>query len=286
MNYRNVLKRLLKWMIPAVVGALITPLFLQGLIEKAILSWGSTVFLALIFFCLLVLAAMVSLAMLDIAELLQSVGIKIRYVERDTDETVGREPIFREVKEVVKRAKHEILVVNSCVFDRNEESQEVESCEEQYYSTLISHVVATSDLVYKRILQLKKDQVVNDLKQYSIDDGLPQHLHDMLKAKEDKRTRGKISLRQVDAQRFTTFLLIDDKYLIWQINAFRESSQKLELHGVFIIEDPHMQITQHFKNFCWLLGNHDSEKPVQVSELPPVSGSEAGGQLTSSGKVH
>jgi hypothetical protein len=54
------------------------------------------------------------------------------------------------------------------------------------------------------------------------------------------------------ANRLTTFVLIDNEHLIWQINkvTFDGSGKEvLSLQGAFIIYDPHRQITGQFVEY-------------------------------------
>jgi hypothetical protein len=209
-----------------------------------------------------------------------SVGIKIRYVERDDrKERVGRKYIFEEAKNVVTRAEESIFVVNSFVFETTPKISPgarhvVDSYEEEYYDALLAHVIR-KDLRYERILQLREGQKVQDLVDFPIDDGLAKHLHEMLTEKE-RRKNDKISLKKVPANRFTTFVLVDKTHLIWQINELvrmkstdsGEVIEKLQMQGIFIIEDPRMEITQHFKKFFIRLRNDPFEKAVELRELP------------------
>jgi hypothetical protein len=62
--------------------------------------------------------------------------------------------------------------------------------------------------------------------------------------------------------------LIDDETLIWQINEILESGD-MQMNGIFIIQDPRHEITQHFRAFAES-AKRESLGAVQRSELPPL----------------
>ena len=244
--------------------------FLQEAINKA-LSRYSSIYLLAILICMFFIATMVGILLKKTEDLRKSVGIKIRYVERDPDPAVGRRRIFGEVTKIVNAANKRIYVVNSCILKSQRDKHEIDKYEQNYYSAILS-CVRRKNIEYVRILQLREGETVRDLGDYSIDDGLPVHLREMLQEKLENKTCP-IALTRVKAQRFTTFVLIDDIHLIWQINEFREADEKLEMQGVFIIEDPGMEITRHFRTFFNTLRNYTPHHAVELADLAvdPVS---------------
>jgi|YNPNPStandDraft_1061719.scaffolds.fasta_scaffold46318_2 hypothetical protein len=246
-------------------------IFIAGSVLGAILEQALTAFIFpvqsltifVIFICLVVMSYMVSQVAKHIDELRHNVGLRIVYFDRDRH---GRAALFSEARKVVEKAKHTIFVLNSVITEVSEEDEEKDETvlqeRDRYYETLLDRAI--NGVTYERVIQLKKGQsVAKSIK----DKGYIRHFHRIFEVK-DENQRAPIGLIKAPARRLSTFVLIDDETLIWQINEILESGD-MQMNGIFIIQDPRHEITQHFRAFAES-AKRESLGAVQRSELPPL----------------
>jgi hypothetical protein len=171
----------------------------------------------------------------------QSVGIGVTYLERKRNEA----NLFSQARKIVKTARKSILVLNSHLSDSilNEGDTTKDTRErEKYYDAILERV--KRGVTYERLLQLEGEQNVNSLISRKIYNA---HLHKMLDVKKLNPSRS-IRLIKVRAKWVTTFVLIDEKYLILETNEIINPAG-MSMHGIFIFEDPKKVITTQFKKF-------------------------------------
>ncbi len=178
-----------------------------------------------------------------IDEMKRGLGIKVSYLERQHNSA----NLFSRAREIVNMAEESILVLNSPTYESEEDDDTGEAAKEraQYYESILNRVRTGSGKIrYERLLQIHNEQ---DLKSIAIRKEYNKHLNRMLD-EQHKSPNLHIHLLKVQARRLATFVLIDNKYLIWESNEFVDA-QKIRMHGVFIIEDPSREITRHFYTF-------------------------------------
>ena len=255
------LYKVLQALVPFVAGAVLATLLQQAMTIGA-LQW-SPLFLMLLFFCVGLISVMFFLLFQEVNEIRHSVGINVTYIERKND----RANLFKRAKGIIQTAQESILVVTSFMKEGDiAKDQEAILERDEYYDALIDKVIESKGkITYQRILQIKEGQEVRELvesKEYQ------RHLHRMLDEKEGHPGLP-IGLLKVPAKRVTTFVLIDGKYLIWQINELIDTDT-MRMHGIFIIEDPQKEITGPFMKFFEDL-KLDARGAVRRDELPPLT---------------
>ncbi len=242
--------------IGACFGGLIKLVFDKFILPSSILA------LFFILICIAVIGFMVYRLTEYIDELRHNVGIRIRYFDR---ERYSRETVFEEATKIINQAKQSIFVLNSFL---PEKSADVSESRDSYYESLIERAVK-GGVVYKRFLQLSDSQTVADVTK---DSAYLKHYYRILEEK-DKNPRSQLSLKKTPAKRLSTFVLVDNENLIWQINEPLPSGV-MQMHGIFIIQDPRGEITQHFRAYIDK-AEDDDYGAVKRSELPPLPLSEA-----------
>ena len=192
----------------------------------------------------------------QIESLQQRIGIKVLYVDRDTggDRTI----VFQRAKQVVEQARESILILNSFLEESHLTSEEGRP----YYETLIRK--AREGLEYKRIVQVRKGRSVREMLQHDV--AYLRHFHEMLEAQESD-PRIKIELRHTEARYLTTFVLVDDTKLLWQVSELDETAG-IRMRGIFIFDDPRREITRHFRDFFDQMARR--ARPVTRDDLPPL----------------
>ena len=98
------------------------------------------------------------------------------------------------------------------------------------------------------------------------------HYHEMLDLKYSGAVPEKsIYLLKTRALRMTTFLIVDERYLIWEIDEVLHDQQQSfvssRMHGAFIIEDPRKEIIQYFES---VLRDIEYSASVLKEELPDL----------------
>jgi hypothetical protein len=197
---------------------------------------------------LIVLAILLALSVsaLDVmCRLDRRVGIKVRYYQRDASAE-----IYIKCQGVIAQAKKTIDVLNSYMVEGHEDigSSRERQEREKYYAALLDRV-GKSDVVYRRIVQVRSDK--SNLHQMHEDAVHEKHLRDVaLLASGIQQYR--VSLLQCPPKRLTTFVLVDGVHLIWQINEVttdKSGNERLNLQGAFIIHDPNKKITGQFEDY-------------------------------------
>ena len=243
-----------------IAGAIVATA-VQGLLAPAIANLNSQPLVAAFGFLLALLAICLFAITVQIAQVnrhndktqadvhdLLSRSIGVEYFEAG-EHGQYEELVFGKFTEVVRKAESYIYVVNSVITEHGTETDESSvKARDQYYDTLLR--LATDEhehrVKYRRILQLRKGQTLQDL---HLGNEYIRHF-DMILKEIDKAPDVPIRLQTAAARRFVSFVLVDDYHLIWQIDDLRETPDlELRIHGVFIIDDPTMKITAHFKDF-------------------------------------
>lgn len=197
----------------------------------------------------------------SIKELERKFTIEINYVERVTAEDEAA--MYQEFKKLIMNADESILVVNSFLVEHivpiagvDERDVEVaRKARDEYYEALLKKAEG-GKVEYKRVVQVKDDDsTLSELQRYN-----QVQIKHFLKMMDYMKRLPNVALKRAPAQRLSTFVLIDYKYLIWQINeiVIQPKREDIRLHGAFIIDDPNRQITPHFYRFYKILDGQSS----------------------------
>lgn len=180
----------------------------------------------------------------SIQKLEDTYTIQVTYIDRENKES--EISLFEAIKVYVDLAQKSIIIVNSYLVEHSSAyGRESQMARDGYYKALIRK--AESGVEYKRIVQVKPDNsTLVDMTNHNEDH--IRHFEEMLNCAE---ARPNISLKKAPPRRLSTFMLVDEKYLIWQINELRISNKQenIRLHGAFLIEDPQKKIISHFLKY-------------------------------------
>lgn len=253
-------------------------IFIAGAVLGAILEQALTSFvlpvesftLLLIFSCLVLLSFMLLQMVKHTDDLRHNIGLRIMYFDRDRH---SRATLFSEARKIIEKAKNSIFVLNSILPETPENEEDMPEMSkwqnqltiqerDRYYESLVER--AGEGVTYERIIQLRSDQSVQDVAK---DKGYIKHFHRVLEIK-DKNGNLPIGLIKAPAKRLSTFVLVDDEVLIWQINEVLKSGG-VQMHGIFIIQDPRHEITQHFRAFVES-AKRESFGAIHREELPAI----------------
>lgn len=197
--------------------------------------------LATVLFALVLIISLLLLLLTSTRQLSERVGIKVRYIDKESS---GK--VFKSAADVIKNAEETIYIVNSYVLTTGSQGDTPESMAErkQYYNLLLQK--AQAGVTYERILQVQPgDEKLHDT---ANDPAYFEHLNKMLDVQARVR-EAKIALYKSEATRLASFILVDHKHLIWEIDEVNTGPNKplsLGLHGAFVIHDPMKRITPHF----------------------------------------
>ncbi len=245
-----------------IIGAVIAVLLNEMLITAL---RTETMALFVVFVCLALIAHTVFALVGNTDALRERVGIKVTYLD---ESRYGRKYLFEQATKTVETATKSISIVNSFMVEsgnRNDDKVTIK-VHEKYYKTLLERATK-GNVTYKRIVQLgPKESIVNLM---SDDEEYVKHFRDIIDTKPQNSE--KIGLVSAPARRPTTFVLVDDKYLIWQANqVFQdENGTKMRMQGYFLFEDPQGQITQPFRAFfeSFSMSEQHAVTVTEVEEL-------------------
>lgn len=96
------------------------------------------------------------------------------------------------------------------------------------------------------------------------------HFHEILNLKETKNIlSNKILFLKTKTTRTASFMIVDSRYLIWEITeVLHAETMSRRVHGAFFIDDPRGEIIQHFESF---LEDIEYFSAIRREDLPPIA---------------
>jgi len=248
--------------VTAYVGTLVAGGVIHELLRE--LLGKPVVDIALVFemliFLFLSIAVAANMGLLNrFDELDKRIGLKVFYI----DHKRGRARLFRELRRHIERAQESISIVNTA--DGEVSSPELDPkvlIERRRYYQAILKRVSGHDLYYERIIQAKND---DNLQAMLRSEEYASHFHGMLDLAEKPDPR--VGLIKVPATRPMTFTIIDQRWLLLQIDQ-RATDGGAHMHSIMIFDDPQQLVLRHFIYFYRAI----RMKPigeVKRSDLPP-----------------
>jgi len=219
-----------------------------------------SILLLLIAFALLVLAD-------EVNHLSHSVGIKVQYYDNIRGDRAG---LFKAATQFVRSAKSEVLVLNTTPTD-DDDDDGTETERAIFYRTLLE--LTATGVRYERLLQVKDNL---PLSQFLFRNARLFHFHKMLEDKVRHPERP-IYLMKVPERCAATFVLIDSKRILWQIDEFRDGNKQMQrMRGLFLIEDPTGEIALPLRHYYEAVrGNgFGAVQKTELPELPSTTKSE------------
>ena len=255
MKYPEIIKTLILLVIGAFVGQIAETIIVEKALSSSNLMFGT----------LLLLVGLLALIVFDgashLGKLQRRVGIEVSYIDREDGE--NRSKVFRKARAILASAKSSIVILNSPIWESGMyfDSEEVAKERDDYYEMLLTK--ARDGVEYVRLVQIRKDQNFAEL--FKNDLGYVKHFHRIL----DEQAAGtSIGFLKVKAKHVSTFVLVDDATLIWQVNEMDDSGITF-MRGIFVFDDPRQEIISHFKDFIRRLRN-DTIGKVNKEELPQL----------------
>lgn len=251
-----------------IAGAIIATLAQDAIKDHILISEAAT--LGVLVICMVALGLMINAATRSLekvtkdlsfwtSSLDERIGLNVRYIESQKGQAI----LFRELRKVVEQAEKTIIMVNTFLPERNFPEADEESMKQRrlYYDSIIKRI--EEGVRYERLIQVESEEVLQHI---LTDYEYLRHFHKVLDLKEAKRSRA--GLIKAPPVRPLTFALIDDRWLVLQMNE-RYESGRIHMHGMFIIEDPQQTISRYFKDFYHTisLGPLGS---IRRADLPPL----------------
>lgn len=253
--------RHLKHLLLIILGGVLVQVLHHGWID----ALGHTWMLAVVaVFSLVGICFMFALVMEEMENVQQAVKTQTKFIALDEH---GSDRLYAETAKIIAKAKREIFAVNSFL---KEEFQASEHSRRKYFNTLIekSHLVD-----YVRILQIDDGESVSEL----FNQSYIKHFKDML-ARIDAPDRT-IELLRVSPKYPSTFLIIDDEWLVLQLNEVSGSvpldaglheggarRHLYQLRGILIVHDPNHFFLEDFQTTFRVLHNH-AQKIINTDSL-------------------
>lgn len=212
-----------------------------------------------------------------------NLDILVTYISADDD--TGPEKIFDESVRLISGAKKSILALNSFAEEQfdSSEGEERKAHREAYFDALLE---ASKRVAYTRLFQIDDDKHVTNL----FDPTYIRHFRRMVEER-DRRNQRRASSPPIELRRArptypSTFLIIDDQYLIWQQTEVDPNAQPLDpsvakkvfrMRGVIVIEDPkHYVINAFCEAFKRANGRSDAVNALALQGPEPPAGQGGG----------
>lgn len=224
----------------------------------------------LIFIMVAALILVTSRLSQKIEELYRGIAPRVTYFAVDERRGDGRNRLLDETRSIVCQAKNEILALNSFAEERSH-PDEKPGHRAAYFKSLLD---ASARVPYKRILQLDPEQRLSDV----FDETYLAHFKAMLDARDSRSgtpDAPSIELIRVPPKFPSTFLVVDEEYLIWQLNELSSlpagslnpppKKRRFRMRGVVVVHDPAKIFIKNFINTFAKARQH--ERAVEHSDL-------------------
>ncbi|HEX8264800.1 MAG TPA: hypothetical protein VF596_05205 [Pyrinomonadaceae bacterium] len=160
------------------------------------------------------------------------------------DKEVTEATIYqRAINEIVK-ASDSIDIFTSHLLEvenNNVENDENNKKRNEYFETLLKLCANNQVKKYRRIIQIPKDDFLENIFEGKADTYLS-HIKQMREMEKNKKnTHPRVML----PRRPTTYVIIDKKVLLWQINQHIKDEQ-MQMYAMYIVEDSTNILIRHF----------------------------------------
>lgn len=208
--------------------------------------------LATLVFALSVGAALAVL-MLCIRRLDHSIGglgsvlLKVDYLrihDRRDGADITEGYIYRRAASEIRNARQSIDAFTSYLLEADCRGEDDHRAQTSYFQVLLE--LATSDarpILYRRLAQAKAH---SDLARALRSSKAHAYLDHLVEMQEREEAGGTVHVKTIDRRRPTTYAIIDNLVLLWQINTVNDSNE-MQMHGLFVIYDPANVFIRHFR---------------------------------------
>jgi hypothetical protein len=169
--------------------------------------------------------------------------------------------MHKRVIQIIKEAKESIIAVNAW-----REEGPPDQSQTQYRQKYFEALIEASDRVpYKRLVQVDKNRkIATEFDKYYVD-----HFKRMLEARTQNPSR-QISLDAIEPVVPATFVIVDDRFLLWQLNEVgpirREDRHKRFWMRAVVIVDGGEFVKQFKKTFV-KASNNPGRQTIQKEDL-------------------
>lgn len=184
-----------------------------------------------------------------------------RYEYYTYDNELERDMMHKRVIQIIKEAKKSIIAVNAW-----REEGPPDQSQTQYRQKYFEALIEASDRVpYKRLVQVDKNRkIATEFDKYYVD-----HFKRMLEARTQNPSR-QISLDAIEPVVPATFVIVDDRFLLWQLNEVgpirREDRHKRFWMRAVVIVDGGEFVKQFNKTFV-KASNNPGRQTIQKEDL-------------------
>jgi len=182
----------------------------------------------------------------------------------DLPRAEGRGEVYRRASEIYSQAEKEIWILwrrNPYLAPRSEEeirSEEWKKQRDVYYETLFRKCSEHRQgaFFYRRILQIPNDADVKDgvVNSKALTPEMRKHCKDLLGYIRQNPEVAVLKYAPVFLPQ--TIALVDDRYVLWEIDAIDPDTQFAYMDAVLIFDDADRQFIQYMKNFFLKVDAH------------------------------
>lgn len=185
-----------------------------------------------------------------------------RYEYYTYDNELERDMMHKRVIAIIKEARESILAINAWR-EEGPPNQSQTQYREKYFDELIQ---ASHRVPYKRLVQVDSGRkIATEFDKYYVD-----HFNRMIEEGRQDPSRPEISLFAIEPVVPATFVIVDDRYLLWQLNEVgptrREDKHKRFWMRAVVIVDGGEFVKQFKKTFV-KASNNDGKRPITKADL-------------------
>lgn len=168
--------------------------------------------------------------------------LQIDYMK--VQDNVKEVDIFERAVNEIKKGRESIDIFTSYLLEVDSKKTDAKQARDTYFSTLLSLIKNNNaSLRYRRIIQAPANIDLEDTFGEKAQAYLA-HIREMIEMGKAGR---KVYLKFIDRRRPTTFAIIDNKILLWQINQIGLEAE-MQIYGMFVVYDPGRKLIQHFRD--------------------------------------
>lgn len=185
-----------------------------------------------------------------------------RYEYYTYDNELERDMMHKRVITIIKDARESILAINAWR-EEGPPNQSQTQYREKYFDELIR---ASHRVPYKRLVQVDSGRkIASEFDKYYVD-----HFNRMIEESRQNPSGPEISLFAIEPVVPATFVIVDDRFLLWQLNEVgptrREDKHKrFWMRAVVIVDGG--EFVKQFKKTFLKASNNEGKRPITKADL-------------------
>lgn len=173
---------------------------------------------------------------------LEGLLLKIDYLKVG-DDGVTEATIFQRAIAEISKATESIDVFTSYLLEVDDDIEINLKTKDEYFELLLNLCRNNQIKEYRRIVQVREEGFMEDF----FSDSAPTYLNHIKLMAQLEQNNKKVHPRIIFQRRPTTYVIIDKKVLLWQINQIVKDEQ-MQMYAMFIVEDSANILIRHFIN--------------------------------------